>query len=145
MMMTLGYFVFSRQTLPYQSEQDEKAWRHPSVSRIGARPSSQFLGPDNQTKTLGGVLLPEITGGTPSLKQLEEMGDTGKAYPLIDGLGQMHGMFVIEGISTTKTEFFKDGAARRIEFSIKLKRVDDRDRALLGWEQSVNMITGMLA
>lgn len=39
----------------------------------------------------------------------------------------MRGSFVIEGISTTRTEFFDDGAARKIEFSIKLKRVDDND------------------
>ena len=42
----------------------------------------------------------------------------------------MRGSFVIEGISTTRTEFFSDGAARKIEFSIKLKRVDDNDSTL---------------
>nr|WP_269745115.1 phage tail protein [Aeromonas tecta] len=55
------------------------------------------------------------------------MGDSGEALPLIQGDGMMRGSFVIEGISTTRTEFFDDGAARKIEFNIKLKRVDDND------------------
>lgn len=145
MMMTLGFFVFSRSTLPYQSEQDNKQWRHSANSRIGARPAYQFLGVGEQTKQLTGVLMPEITGGEPSLKQLEDMADTGRAYPLLDGMGRMHGMFIINNTSTTKTEFFKDGAARRIEFTVQLTRVDDREQALLGWQGSINLLTGMLA
>ena len=32
-------------------------------NRIGARPAYQYLGPDDETTTLSGVLLPEVTGG----------------------------------------------------------------------------------
>ncbi|WP_323947478.1 phage tail protein [Aeromonas caviae] len=127
MMMTLGWFVFMRSTLAPLSQQDERAWRHPGNNRIGARPAYQFVGPDDETSTLSGVLLPEVTGGPVSLDMLNQMGDSGQAFPLIQGDGVMRGSFVIEGISTTRTEFFDDGAARKIEFSIKLKRVDDND------------------
>ena len=65
-------------------------------------------------------------------KLLEKMGDTGKAYPLIEGTGQFYGLYIVSSISKTKTEFFNDGAARRIEFSAKFTRVDDNDRGLLG-------------
>ena len=34
-------------------------------------------------------------------------------------------MFVIEGLSQTKTEFFASGMPRRIEFTLTLKRVDE--------------------
>lgn len=144
MMMTLGFFVFSRNAAPYQTEQDDKQWRHPSNSRIGTRPAYQFLGVGEQTKQLSGVLMPAITGGDASLRQLEDMADTGNAYPLLDGLGRMHGMFIINSISTTKTEFFSDGAARRIEFTMSLTRIDDREQALLGWQGSANLLTGIL-
>ena len=133
MMMTLGFFVFNRSTLPYQSQQHDKAWRHPTHSRVGARPASQYIGPDAENMTLSGVLLPEITGGRVSLEMIERMADTGRAYPLIDGTGVMHGLFVIQSLSTTRTEFFRDGAARRIEFTLTLMRVDDNDRGLMGW------------
>ena len=131
MMMILGYFVFSRLTVPFQQKQHDMVWRHPSHNRVGARPVSQFLGAGDETMVLSGVLLPEITGGELSLEALRKMADTGKAYPLIDGRGTVHGHFVIEKISKGGSELFGDGAARRIEFSLELKRIDDGDSGLI--------------
>ncbi|WP_243078918.1 phage tail protein [Pantoea sp. MQR6] len=125
MMMTLGLFVFMLRTVPYQELQYQRSWRHATNSRVGYRPSSQFLGPDNDTVTLSGVLLPEITGGRLSLFALEQMAELGKSWPLIEGSGTIYGMFVVESLSQTKTEFFSNGACRRIEFSVTLKRVDE--------------------
>ncbi|MDA5542791.1 phage tail protein [Yersinia rochesterensis] len=47
-------FVFMLQTVPYQDFQHQMAWCHPSNARIGKRPSSQFLGPDEESITLSG-------------------------------------------------------------------------------------------
>lgn len=132
MMMTLGMFVFGMQTLAYQEFQRETAWRHSSTARIGARPARQFIGPGDDLITLPGVLLPELVGKTLSLDALRIMADTGKAWPLIEGTGRIYGIYVIESMSETKTLFFKDGAARRIEFSLKLARVDEGRIDLLG-------------
>lgn len=139
MMMTLGFFVFSRLTVPYQTSQHDMVWRHPTNSRVGARPSAQFLGVGDETKTLSGVLMPEITGGELSLEALRKMADTGKAYPLIEGRGTVTGFFVIEKISKGRSEFFSDGAARRIEFTIELKRVDEKNTSLIANENLIGM------
>lgn len=139
MMMTLGFFVFSRLTVPYQSSQHEMVWRHPTNSRVGARPSAQFLGVGDETLTLSGVLMPEITGGELSLDALRKMADTGKAYPLIEGRGTVTGFFVIEKISKGRSEFFSDGAARKIEFTIELKRVDEKNTSLIANENLIGM------
>lgn len=69
--------------------------------------------------------LPEITGGRLSLLALEQMAELGKSWPLIEGSGTIYGMFVIESLSQTKTEFFESGMPRRIEFTLTLKRVDE--------------------
>lgn len=137
MMMTLGFFVFSKLTVPYQTLQHETAWRHPSNTRIGARASTQFLGVGDETISLSGVLMPAISGGEISLDVLYKMADTGKAYPLIDGRGPVLGWFVIEKISKGRSEFFRDGAARKIEFSIELRRIDENDTRLLAKENLV--------
>lgn len=139
MMMTLGFFVFSRLTVPYQTSQHDMVWRHPTNSRVGARPSAQFLGVGDETLTLSGVLVPEITGGELSLDALRKMADTGKAYPLIEGRGTVTGFFVIEKISKGRSEFFSDGAARKIEFTIELKRVDEKNTSLIANENLVGM------
>lgn len=131
MLMALGLFVFGMRTLPYQQLQRQVTWRHPTNSRVGARPSAQFVGRGDEVITLSGVLYPEITGGRISLAALEAMADEGLAWPLIEGTGWVYGLYVVEELSTTSTAFFPDGAARKIEFSIKLKRTDD-DPSLLG-------------
>lgn len=132
MMMTLGLFVFMLKTVPYQELQYQRSWRFPSNSRVGVRPSLQFLGPDNDTLTLSGVLLPEITGGRLSLLALEKIADLGRAWPLIEGSGTIYGMFVIESFSLTKTEFFSNGVCRRIEFTLTLKRNDESLSEMFG-------------
>ncbi|MDR3429696.1 phage tail protein [Silvimonas sp.] len=121
-LMSLGMFVFERGSLPYQELQRQAGWRHPSGTRVGARPVSQFAGPDEETITLSGVLLPELTGGTSAIDTLRAMADEGGAWPLIEGNGTIYGQFVIEKIDEGRSLFFHDGAARRIEFTIGLKR-----------------------
>lgn len=130
-MMALGLFVFGILTAPYQQLQRQVSWRHPASGRVGARPARQFVGPGDEIITLSGVLYPELTGGRISLALLETMAEYGKAWPLIEGTGWFYGLFVIEELSTTSTEFFPDGAARKIEFSVKLARADD-DPDMLG-------------
>lgn len=132
MMMALGQFVFSLSTLAYQEFQRQTDWRHSSTSRIGARPARQYQGPGDDTITLPGVLLPELTGGLPSLDEIREMADTGKAWVLVEGTGRIYGLWVIESLSETHSLFFADGTARRIEFSLVLKRVDDDRIDMLG-------------
>ena len=44
----------------------------------------------------------------------------------------IHGMYVIDKVTHTHTELFSDGAARKIEFSLSLKRVDDSLAAIYG-------------
>lgn len=130
MMMALGLYVFGLHTVPYQQLQRQLSWRHPSVSRVGKRPARQFTGPGDDSITLSGVLYPELTGGKISLMALTAMADEGKSWPLIEGTGLFYGLFVIEEVSQTDSVFFPDGSPRKIEFSLKLTRVDDEPNLL---------------
>jgi phage protein U len=125
MMLALGLFVFSIHTVAYQEFQRSMQWRHPSNSRVGARPAYQYIGPGEETITLPGWIATELIGTPLSLMVIEQMANTGKAYTLISGLGLVHGVFVIEQMTETKSVFFSNGAARRIDFTISLKRIDD--------------------
>ncbi|HHS9960660.1 TPA: phage tail protein [Klebsiella quasipneumoniae subsp. similipneumoniae] len=132
MMMVLGLFVFQLRTVPYQQLQYQRNWRHVTNNRVNHRPTTQFLGPDNEQLTLSGVLMPEVTGGRLSLLALELMAEQGKAWPLIEGGGTIYGMYVIESLNQTKSEFFSSGEARKIEFSLGLKRVDESLSEMFG-------------
>lgn len=132
MMLTLGLFVFQLQTVPYQSLQRNVDYRWPVNNRVGLRPLPQFLGVNEEKITLSGVLMPEITGGKLSLMALNLMADEGKAWPLLEGSGTIYGMFVVNSVSETHTEFFSNGAPRKIEFTLTLTRVDESLAAMFG-------------
>lgn len=130
--MALGLFVFSLATADYQELQRQTSWRHGSTSRIGVRPAHQFLGPGDDSITLPGVIYPGQIGDIQSLDKLRYMGDSGKSYALVDGMGTLWGTWVIDSLSETRTLFFSDGMPRKIEFSLALKRVDENRVDLLG-------------
>ena len=139
MMLALGMFVFSLSTLAYQELQRQTEWRHPSSSRVGAAPARQFIGRGDDSITLPGIIFPELAGTTLSLDALRLLANTGKAWPMIEGTGRIYGLWVIESLSETKTVFFRDGTARRIEFTLSLKRIDDDQLDLIGAASSLGM------
>lgn len=130
--MALGLFVFSLRTASYQELKRVTNWRHPSNSRIGAAPAYQFVGKGEDKITLQGVIYHELTGNRLILDVLRQMGDTGKAYTLIEGTGKIYGLVTINDLEEGKTFFFKDGAARKTEFSINLTIIRDWQPTLLG-------------
>lgn len=131
-MAALGVFIFHLRSTPYQMMQINKKYRYGFNNRVGKRPAFQFIGPDSDDISLSGSLFPSLTGGKLSLLALELMADTGKAWSLIDGTGTIYGMFVIEEITQSKSYFFDDGAARQIDFTLKLKRTDESLSEMFG-------------
>ena len=94
--------------------------------RVGALDASQFTGAGADRITLNGVLAPENgIGKIASLDKLAMMGDAGDAYALVDGIGNVYGAFIIDGLNETATYHTREGSPRKIEFSLTLKRVDD--------------------
>ncbi|WP_338724664.1 phage tail protein [Pseudomonas tolaasii] len=139
MMLALGMFVFSLPTAAYQELQRQTEWRHASNNRIGAVPARQFLGRGDDTVTLPGIILPELSGSALSLDAIRLMANTGKAWPMVEGSGRIYGLWVIESLGETKTLFFRDGTPRRIEFNLSLKRIDDDRIDLLGAGMAVGV------
>lgn len=125
MMMALGTFVFSLSNLAYQQLQRSTAWRHSSSERVGARAAHQYVGPGEDTIELSGIVAPELTGDPASLELLRDMADEGRPLALVDGAGVVHGAYVIASLNETRTLFFADGTARRIEFQLSLTCIDD--------------------
>jgi len=129
MMMALGTFAFSLPELAYQQLRHAMAWRHASSERVGARAAHQYIGPGDETIELSGIVAPPLTGNTASLDLLRDLANEGRPLSLVDGTGVVCGAFAITSMTATKTLFFEDGAARRIEFQLSLLRVDESANA----------------
>ena len=125
MMMIYGMFVFQLSTLPHQQIQQSRNWRHVKNERINRSASWQYIGAGDATITLSGLLYPEITGGEVSLTALTTQAYAGRPWPLIDGVGQIYGMYVITVLNTTRSELDRYGKARKIEFTVTFQRVNE--------------------
>ncbi|HBM3110034.1 TPA: phage tail protein [Klebsiella oxytoca] len=143
MMMVFGLFVFELRTLPYQQLQLSRNWRHVKNDRVGRSAKWQYVGAGENHLKLGGLLYPEITGGNLSLGAISTMAYTGLAWPLIDGIGSIYGMYVITDLQETHREFDRYGKAKKIEFTLSLQRVDEDLRERLQ-SSSVNALMSRL-
>ncbi|WP_372941449.1 phage tail protein [Shewanella sp.] len=144
-MMALGFFVFSLKTAPTDSVDEQINWRHASQNRVGSNPAYQYVGQGTQTIKLSGVLYHEITGGVEQLDELRKMADTGKAWPWIDGSGELKGYYFISDIEKKSTSFFPDGTPRKIEFTVNLTRVDENNSESLAGNDVLYGMGGLIA
>lgn len=136
MMMIYGMFVFELRTLPHQQLQQNKSWRHVKNERVNRSASWQYIGAGDDRIVLSGVLYPEITGGEVSLSLLTTQAYTGRPWPLIDGVGQIYGMYVLTELQMTRSELDCYGKAKKIEFSVSFERCNEDLREQL---QSVSV------
>tara|TARA_R110001583_G_scaffold193866_5_gene363510 strand:+ start:66795 stop:67214 length:420 start_codon:yes stop_codon:yes gene_type:complete len=132
MLLSLGMFVFQLQTIPYETLKRDSEYRWSGTARIGKAPARQFLGPGDEDLTIDGRLIPELTGGMEQLTKLREMAAKGKAWILTAGTGDVLGKYVITKVSDDQSHFLGNGVARRISFSIGLKRYENDDNRDLG-------------
>ncbi len=132
MMMCLGQFVFSLHTLAYQEFKRQTQWKHPSTSRVGASDAHQFTGKGDDKITLSGWFAPEFNGSPLALNILRAMGDTGRPFVLVEGTGRIYGQWIITDLEEGKTHFDANGNARRIDFTLSIKCVDDNVNTAVG-------------
>jgi phage protein U len=124
-LMILGPFRFSVQTAAPDEITRSSSWDWQAVDRIGLAPALQYTGPQNETMTLTGRLVPGFSGGVEQISRMRELAGIGIALPLVDGTGRVHGLWVIEQLEETGKNHFKDGYPKLISFSLTLKKYGD--------------------
>ena len=121
-MLSIGNFKFSINTAAYQILQRSISFKWQSQERFGRRPAFQFTGIGEETIDLNGVIYPHFNGDLKNISDIENMAIDGDPLDLIDGGGNAYGQWVIVSISETRSIFFSNGAPRKIEFRISIKK-----------------------
>ncbi|PIV72870.1 MAG: phage tail protein [Rhodobacteraceae bacterium CG17_big_fil_post_rev_8_21_14_2_50_65_11] len=120
-MMALGAFRFGVNHAAYQSLTRQAAWRWEKLDRVGRAPALQYLGPDAHDLVLEGVIYPHFKGGLRQVELMRATADLGRPMMLVDGLGWIWEQWVIVGVEERKSYFMRDGAPRKIEFTVTLR------------------------
>jgi phage protein U len=120
-MLALGGFRFGVNTATYQALQRTAAYRWATLDRAGRDPAAQYLGPGVETITLNGVIYPHFKGGLRQVEAMRLSARLGEPLILVDGLGFALQRWVILRVTENKRTFLRDGAPRRIDFSVELQ------------------------
>jgi phage protein U len=122
-MAQLGTYQFSLDTAAFDTLQRQTAYRWQAQQRIGRAPAMQFLGAGEDTVELNGTIYPHFRGGLGQLALMRAAASNGEPLPLtyaFETAGQYAGLWCIQSVRDNRSVFFRDGAARKIEFSLTL-------------------------
>lgn len=121
-MMQLGEFQFGITTAAYQEFSRETEYRWPGQDRFGQLAALQFTGPGSDTVTLPGVVYPEWRGGSGQIDDLRALAAQGVPLLMTAGTGKLMGHWVIERIQEKQSTFAAYGMARKMEFTLALRK-----------------------
>lgn len=121
-MLALGEFRFSLATASPDSIQSNEGYSWAEQGVLNSAPSLQFVGLEAPTKSLRGRIFPQFRGGLAQLDKMREMGRKGQPLTMVNASGVVLGDWVIVSIDQAETLHDKDGNAKRLEFTLNLKR-----------------------
>ncbi|EHK2888001.1 phage tail protein [Vibrio metschnikovii] len=130
-MMALGSFQFSINTMQYQSLKTSMGWRWAKMDRVGRKPARQFKGPEGISKSFDIAHYPQDADGLTRFDEIQAIADEGKPIRLVGGAlrktnGQVSGtaldlgLWVIEKLDLTETQFLDNGIPLEMKGSITI-------------------------
>lgn len=122
MMMILGAYRFCIGNAAYQNLVRTTEYNWVEQKRILGEPAMQFIGIGTDTIKLDGVVYPQFKGGLRQVTLMRVQAGLGIPLMLISGNGMAFGRWCIVNIDETQTTFMADGSARKIAFSLTLKK-----------------------
>lgn len=129
MMMILGAYRFCIGNAAYQSLSRASEYKWEEQKRLLGEPAMQFMGAGAETITLEGVVYPQFKGGLRQVSLMRAEAGFGIPLMLISGNGMAFGRWCITNVNETQNFFLKDGTARKIAFSLTLKKYGEEKQA----------------
>ena len=120
-MMALGGFRFGISNGAYQQFSRTASYRWNKVDRVGRAPTLHYTGEGAQEITIEGVIYPHFKGGLRQVELMRLKAGAGMPMMMVDGLGWVWKRWVITRVEERKSVFMRDGAPRKIEFSMTLQ------------------------
>lgn len=147
-MMALGTFRFGMFSGAYDQFSRSASYRWNNVDRIGREPALQYLGPGTTEISIEGLILPHFRGGLGQVDRMCAQAEAGDPMMMVDGLGKVWKWWVIVRVDDRRSHMIRDGAARKIEFSMTLKSyggdAGDRREALVSNDRVIALARGVL-
>ena len=119
-MMSFGNYRFSVESAAYQDFKRHLSIRWQSQERLVRQPALQFIGLGEETIELAGVIYPHYRGGLQQIEQLREEAIKGEPQLLVDGLGNVWGLWVVSSVEENQSFFLQGGRPLKQTFQLNL-------------------------
>ena len=119
-LMALGDYRFAMNTAAYETLRRQQSYRWKPQQRLLQRPALQFTGLGEDIITLEGVVYPDLGAGFYQLANMREQANKGQPLLLVDGLGYVWGLWVIQRLTEQQTVLSPDGQPRKQTFQLQL-------------------------
>jgi phage protein U len=123
--LTLGGFPFRVTTASFSELSRSTQYQWSAQQRLCSDPAFQFTGYGEDVLALPCVIYPGnpgLSGDASALADLRHLADLSVPHRLTDNKGTDHGRWFISEIAETHSHFFSTGSARKIEFTLTIKR-----------------------
>ena len=129
MLLALGDFIFELKTAAFETMKQTSEYRWASTDVIGNPPVLQALGKGADKVDLDGILFPDFAKQN-VLGELKILAEEQNPTLMVDGNGEIHGLWIVKQIAETMSFFDKFGNAKKVEFSISLEKYSETE---IGW------------
>lgn len=124
-MMVLGKFSFSVDTVAYNSLKREASWNWTEQERLCQRDILQYTGKKSPTRTFDGEAHAFLGKGVASIEQLYVLADKAEPLQLVSSKGDVMGFWVIKSVSDSTSSFMPGGTERHKTFSMTIQFYGD--------------------
>lgn len=94
------------------------------VEVAGRMDALHWCGPKSEQRTIKGVLFPAEFGGEDSLQGLAAAAKRGEVMPLVTGGGDILGNYRVISITHEQTAITARGGARKLSYTITVRRIE---------------------
>lgn len=115
-------FIFGVDDAGYEKLSRSTGYRWPAQNRMQHQVAHQFVGEGDESVSISGYIHPELASSMYKLDELRAIAKGGKPHVVVTGAGTVLGKFVIVSIKDDFNGVMDDHRARRIDFTVELKR-----------------------
>ncbi|MEL4016548.1 phage tail protein [Dryocola clanedunensis] len=124
-MLSLGSFEFSIDTVAYQTLVRDASWRWQEQQRIGKQDLLQYTGKSGRTVKLDGEAYQAFRNGISAIDDLYLLADEAKPQQLVTSEGDVLGYWVVKAFNDSINQFIPGGGPRHKTFSVTIQHYGD--------------------
>ena len=124
-MLSLGDFEFSIDTVAYKTLSREASWRWAEQQRTGKQDLLQYTGKPGRTAKLEGEAHSSFKNGVVAIDDLYDLADLAEPQLLVTSEGDVMGYWVVKDFTDTTTSLQPGGSARHKTFSVTIQHYGD--------------------